>query len=73
MNFQDYAEYFRGEIARLGPQAILTEVLPHVIDGLSGDLLHAVIELGYYFESPGSMIHSMWIMIHSMWICVDVL
>ena len=53
-NFQAYAEFFRNEIAKRGVHGdggVLAIYLPTLAKGLAGDFFHAVIELGYFFES----------------------
>lgn len=46
-----YRRFFLTEISRLGPDATLRTYYAPLAQGLAGDFFHAIIELGYYFES----------------------
>lgn len=47
----DYWAFYSGEVALRGAAATLAAYWPRLAPGLGGDLFHAVIQLGYAFES----------------------
>lgn len=51
VHYSDYVDFFHGKIGELGEQATAEMALPHLVDGVAGDLFHAAIQLGYYYES----------------------
>jgi hypothetical protein len=50
-NFSAYRDFFRAELDARPEAEVLEAYLPTLASGLAGDFFHAVIELGYYFES----------------------
>lgn len=51
VHYADYVGFFREQIQEQGMQSTVAYALPHMIDGLGGDLFHAVIQMGYCYES----------------------
>ena len=51
LTFPSYREFFAAEVSAHGAAAALQTYLPRLAPGLVGDFFHAVIELGYHFES----------------------
>lgn len=51
LTFTSYYHFFLSEIGRQGPDAVLRSYFPRLAKGSVGDFFHALIELGYYFES----------------------
>lgn len=50
-NFDAYRNFFQLEIERTSAEDTLKLYFPTLIKGFLGDFFHALIELGYYFES----------------------
>lgn len=50
-NFDAYRNFFQLEIERTSADETLHQYFPTLIKGFLGDFFHALIELGYYFES----------------------
>lgn len=55
-HFDAYRSFFRSEIARNSPDETLLRYFPHLLRGCLGYFFHALIELGYYFESGNASI-----------------
>ena len=51
MRYADYLAFFREQVQARGAQATVEWALPQLVEGLARDLLHPVIQLGYYYES----------------------
>jgi len=51
VHYKPMQHFFMCEIEARGCRETLQEYLPSLAAGIAGDLFHAVIELGYYFES----------------------
>lgn len=50
-NFDAYRQFYRAEIARTSADDTVRMYFPRLVKGMLGDFFHALIELGYYFES----------------------
>jgi len=56
IHYKDYQEYYERKISEIGADAVFQEVFPEVVDGLSGDLFHGLIALGYAVESNDTQV-----------------
>jgi hypothetical protein len=51
LDYLDYYDFYRASVAARGANATLAAYWPRLAAGLGGDVFHAVIQLGYAFES----------------------
>ena len=50
-HYDSYRTFFQSEISKTSPNETIQKYFPSLIKGCLGDFFHALIELGYYFES----------------------